>query len=188
MPCSMGSPEAECASKLHIWKRFSGGEERKWTNAVAVNFKVVTGGGDSENTIEMIEWPQAECQSQPATQGAQLQSVGVQHRMALSEKKRVGARHGLTLPPARRVPLRQGVAAQGRGGQGTSCPTRICGRLTSHGRQTAALASTSCFWGCSSCWGSVSPPLAYEKQQKKEVEPGSLALPEARVAKGQGGP
>lgn len=134
---------------------------------MAVKLKVVTGGGDSENTVEMIASDLELNASHPATQRPQLQSVGVQHRMALSEKERLGVSYGLTLPPARRVPLRQDVAAQGRGGQGTCCPTRICGRLTSHGRQTAALASTSCFWGCSSCWGSVSPPLAYEEQREK---------------------
>lgn len=105
--------------------------------------------------------------------------------MGHNEKERMQGGHGLTLPPARRAPLRQGVATHSRGGQGTGCPTRVCGRLTSHGRQTAALAFTSCFRGRSSGWGSVSPPLACEKQQTKEVEPGSLALPDDRVAKGQ---
>lgn len=51
-----------------------------------------------------------------------------------------GGGHGLTLTPSRRAPLRQGAAAEDRGGQGTSCDTRVCRRLTGHGRQT-----DSCF-------------------------------------------
>lgn len=142
---------------------------------MAVKFKVVTGGGGSVNTEEIIESGlelNAKVTQLHSNPGYNM--LGFSTEWHSVRRKGWELVMGLTLPPARRVPLRQGVAAQDRGGQGTSCPTKICGRLTSHGRQIAALASTSCFWGCSSCWGSsVSPPLAYEEQQKKEVESGA---------------
>lgn len=148
----------------------------------------MTRGGVSENRVEMTE---SGLELNPKdTQLSRDPSYRCEFSTECDTVRRGswGRGHGLTLTPARRAPLRQGAAAQDRGGQGTSCPTSVCGRLTGHGKEAAAPASTSCFWAHSSCWGSVSPPLAYEKQQKKEGELGSLAFPGARGAKGQGRP
>lgn len=105
----------------------------------------MTRGGDSENRLEMTE---SGLELNPKdTQLSRDPSYRCEFNTEWDAVRRRswGRGHGLTWTPARRAPLRQGAAAQDGGGQGTSCPTRVCGRLTGHGKEAAAPASTSCF-------------------------------------------